>query len=70
MKKNTTQLILSQMESSKDALMQIIREGARELIFKTVLNEFDCFMSKYDTELLNDGRKAVVRKGYLPTRTI
>jgi transposase-like protein len=61
---------LSQPESQfGDALHELIRNGARELISRAVEAELAEFMARHET-LLADGRRAVVRNGHLPARTI
>ncbi len=62
---------LSQPEPDvADPLHQLLREGARDLIAKAVEAEMASFLAQYDDERLEDGRKAVVRNGYLPKRTV
>ena len=53
-----------------DALHELIRNGARELIARAVEAELAEFMARYDDAVLSDGRRAVVRNGHLPARTI
>ncbi len=62
---------LSQPEPNvADPLHELLREGARDLIAKAVEAELASFLAGYDDEHLDDGRKAVVRNGYLPKRTV
>lgn len=56
--------------TTRDALTEILREGARELLSKAVQAELEVFLATYSSELLIDGRKAVVRNGSLPTRRV
>jgi transposase-like protein len=53
-----------------DELSELLRNGARELIFKAVQEEFEVFLEGYESLRLMDGRKAVVRNGYLPARKV
>jgi len=57
------------IESPADALTEILRTGARQLIVEAVEAEFSNFMSEC-SELLSDGKRRVVRNGYLPQREI
>ena len=62
---------LSQPEpEDTDPLHALLREGARDLIGKAVEAELASFLAGYDDARLDDGRKAVVRNGYLPPRTV
>lgn len=62
---------LSQPEPKvSDPLHELLREGARDLIAKAVEAELASFLSGHDDDCLEDGRKAVVRNGYLPRRTV
>jgi transposase-like protein len=54
----------------RDALTEILREGARELLYQAVQAELEAFLAGYSSVCLLDGRKAVVRNGSLPPRTI
>lgn len=65
MKKDKVVLI----ESPADALTEMLRTGARQLITKAVEIEFSNFLSEC-SELLSDGKRCVVRNGYLPGRQI
>jgi transposase-like protein len=53
-----------------DALTDLLREGARELIYRAVQSELELFLEKYSSLELLDGRKAVTRNGFLPSRKI
>lgn len=52
-----------------DPLTDLLRDGARMLIAQAVEAELQAFMAQHNS-LLEDGRRAVVRNGYLPSRTI
>ncbi|MEL7143962.1 MAG: transposase, partial [Cyanobacteria bacterium J06573_11] len=57
-------------ESFNDALSELLRQGARQIIAGAVEAELNEFLSQYQ-ELRDDaGRQAIVRNGYLPARTI
>ena len=53
-----------------DALSELIRNGARQLIAQAVEAELQEFLSEYAERRDEQGRQAVVRNGYLPERTI
>ena len=53
-----------------DSLTELLRKGARELIAHAVESELGLLLKKQAQNRLPDGRLAVVRKGYLPERTI
>lgn len=53
-----------------DPLTELLRSGARDLIRQAVEAELGSMLSEYEDLKLTDGRRAVVRNGYLPERTI
>ena len=53
----------------EDPLHEILQRGARELLAKAVEAELNALLTQYST-LEVDGKKAVVRNGHLPERTI
>ena len=53
-----------------DALTEVLRQGAQELLLAAVKEELENFLKGYAGLRLSDGRAAVVRNGYLPGRTI
>ncbi|MFK8185182.1 MAG: IS256 family transposase [Phormidesmis sp.] len=57
-------------ESFNDALSELLRQGAREIIAGAVEAELNAFLSQYQGLRDDAGRQAVVRNGYLPARTI
>lgn len=67
----STLKVLSQPEIGEaDPLHTLLREGARELIAKAVEAELASFLESFAGQCLEDGRRAVVRNGYLPGRTV
>ena len=67
----STLRVLSQPEIEEaDPLHALLREGARELIAKAVEAELAGFLEAYADQRLEDGRRAVVRNGYLPERRV
>jgi putative transposase len=53
-----------------DALSQLVRQGARQIIAQAVEAELKEFLAQYQSHKDDQGRPAVVRNGYLPERTI
>jgi putative transposase len=57
-------------ESFSDALSELLRQGARQIIAQAVEAELNEFLGEYQ-ELKDDrGRQTVVRNGYLPARSV
>lgn len=57
-------------ESFNDALTQLVRQGARQIIAQAVEAELKEFLAQYQSLKDGQGRQAIVRNGYLPERTI
>lgn len=57
-------------ESFSDALSDLLRQGARQIIAQAVEAELNEFIEQYQGLRDETGRRAVVRNGYLPERTI
>lgn len=53
-----------------DALREIAREGARSLLQRALEAEIAAHLNRYTDVLTDENRKAVVRNGYAPERTI
>jgi transposase-like protein len=56
--------------SFKDALTELVRDGARQIIAQAVEAELQAFLVQHQDLKDGDGRQAIVRNGYLPQRTI
>ena len=68
---NITLNVLSQPdETNTDVLTALLRNGARQLIAQAVEVELQQLLQAHEELRLPDGRKAVVRNGYLPERSI
>lgn len=62
---------LSQPEvAGNDPLHELIRQGARDLIAQAVETELEGLLKRYADIKTPDGRRAVVRNGHLPKRTV
>ena len=57
-------------ESVTDALSELVRQGARQIIAQAVEAELQAFLSTYSEVKTESGHQGVVRNGYLPQRTI
>ncbi|BAU41387.1 Transposase, Mutator family [Leptolyngbya sp. O-77] len=53
-----------------DALSELVRQGARQIIAQAVEAELKEFLAQYQSLKDDQGRQAIVRNGYLPERTI
>lgn len=70
MNKKSTVIGLPGREQFSDALTELLRSGARDLIQQAVEAELNEFMQQFSGRTLGDGRAAVVRNGHLPEREI
>lgn len=57
-------------EGTRDMLTELLRNGAQQLIKEAVEVELEEFLNRHKSHLLADGRKQVVRNGYLPEREV
>ncbi len=57
-------------ESSEDVLTTILRDGARQLLTQAIQDEVTSYVAAREDLLDEEGRRQVVRNGYLPARTI
>jgi len=55
---------------SADPLTELLRRGARDLLRQAVEAELQVFLGDHADYTLDDGRRAVVRNGYQPARTV
>ena len=69
MKNNNVVSLKQPEESSADALTELLRNGAKNLITQAVEAELQELLSQY-SHLQLDGRQVVIRNGHLPERTI
>lgn len=70
MKNSKLSVVEQPQQIETDPLSALLRSGARALIAQAVEAELDVLLHQHQDLLLDDGRKAVVRNGYLPERTI
>lgn len=67
---NITRDTINEPAIGADPLTELLRIGARELISQAVEVELETLLAKHEDVVLTDGRRAVVRNGYLPERSI
>ena len=53
-----------------DALQEVLKQGARKLLEQAIEAELAELLEKHTNLVTTDGKRAVVRNGYLPERTI
>ena len=70
MAESTLRVLCQPKIEEGDPLHALLREGARELLAKAVEVELAGFLDAVAGHRLDDGRRAVVRNGYLPQRTV
>ena len=56
--------------SSRDVLTEILRHGAQEMLAQAIENEVAEYVEAHAHTHDDQGRRLVVRNGYLPSRTI
>jgi len=56
--------------SSKDTLTEVLRQGAWRMLAQTVEAEVEAFVAAHTHIRDKEGRRLVIRNGYLPERTI
>jgi len=61
--------IIVSIESPADALTELMRVGARQLISEAIELELESFLTEC-LEVLSDGKRRIVRNGFLPERKI
>jgi transposase-like protein len=54
----------------RDALSEVLREGARRLLCRAIETEVAEFLERYRKQTDEAGRQRIVRNGHLPARTI
>jgi len=71
MGKSNVEVERSRVESeSRSSLEEVLRKGARELLADVIENEVAEYIERHKRAVGQDGRRLVVRNGYLPEREI
>lgn len=69
--KNTKRIDLNQpVENQVDPLTELIRTGSRKIISAAIEADIEYFIELFSSLKTKDGRRRVVRNGYLPPRKI
>jgi putative transposase len=61
---------MERAESPRDALTEVLRRGSRLLLREALEAEVASLLAEYRDETTGDGRRRLVRSGYLPEREI
>lgn len=61
---------LAGREFNSDAVTELLRSGAQQLLQKAIEAELSTFMEQFQGRRLDNGRAAVVRNGHLPERDL
>lgn len=69
MKKDTV-VSIEEPTTAKDALTEVLREGALKLLAEAVQAELEELPEAYQDECDGESRQGLVRNGYLPAREI
>ena len=70
MKKATPFIGTEPVESTKDALTELFRQGARRILAATLEAEVEDYLAEHESARDAAGRRLVVRNGHCPERTI
>ena len=68
--RNDTVVQFRKKDEVVDPLTQLLREGAQKLIHQAVSAELEIFLEHHRERRDENGRRAVVRNGYLPQREV
>ena len=69
MKKDTV-ISIDEPGTTRDALTEVLREGAQKLIAEAVQAELEELLEQYEGQEDEQGRQRLVRNGYLPKREV
>ena len=70
MKEATLQAPFHPDQTSKDAITAILRRGARRLLAEALEDEVEVYLAEFAEVRDQQGRRAVVRNGFLPEREL
>ena len=59
---------IDRVESPTDALTEVLRRGSRLLLREAIDAEVESFLAEYREERTEDGRRRMVRNGYMRER--
>lgn len=67
---NAEVLKFGSVENARSILDQIVRDGARKMLQAALEDEVNTFLEMHSTKVDENGRRMVVRNGYLPSREV
>ncbi len=70
MKENNVIALEKPGQDERDALTEVLRQGAWRMLAQTVEAEVEAFVAVHEHIRDEEGRRLVIRNGYLPERTI
>ncbi|MBX9571892.1 MAG: IS256 family transposase [Candidatus Obscuribacterales bacterium] len=70
MKKDTVRQLKKPEVSAEDPLTEILKKGARQLLAQALEAEVEEFLIKFKNLRDDNGRRQIVRNGYMPERTV
>ena len=70
MTRSSTYFSESEKEKVDDVLTALLREGAQKLLYQAIEIEVTSYLSQHADLQDEQGRRQVVRNGYLPVRTL
>ena len=66
----TTNALLEFPRQSEDLLLSVLRDGAKKMLAQAIEQEVVEYLERFAGERGEDGKRLVVRNGYMPERTI
>ena len=70
MKKLTEETSAGKSEARPSGLDDLIQQGARQIVQQAIEAELAALLERYDNVKTLDGRRTVIRNGYLPEREV
>jgi putative transposase len=70
MKKVTEETSAGKSEARPSGLDDLIQQGARQIVQQAIEAELAALLERYDNVKTLDGRRTVIRNGYLPEREV
>ena len=70
MKKVTEETSAGKSEARPSGLDDLIQQGARQIVQQAIEAELAALLERYDNVKTLDGRRSVIRNGYLPEREV
>ena len=70
MKKVTEETSAGKSEARRSGLDDLIQQGARQIVQQAIEAELAALLERYNNVKTLDGRRTVIRNGYLPEREV